>query len=53
MKKTNERNRETSATDVTRQTGGDKNAIRPFHVDVPDAELTELRRRINATKWPE
>jgi pimeloyl-ACP methyl ester carboxylesterase len=22
-------------------------------VDVPDAELTELRRRINATRWPE
>ena len=28
-------------------------AIRPFQVDVPEAELTELRRRINATKWPE
>jgi pimeloyl-ACP methyl ester carboxylesterase len=31
----------------------DKTAIRPFHVDVPEEELTELRRRINATKWPE
>src|SRR5579871_6013876 len=31
----------------------DKNAIRPFHVNVPEAELTELRRRINATRWPE
>ena len=31
----------------------DKNAIRPFQVNVPEAELTELRRRINATKWPE
>ena len=31
----------------------DKNAIRPFHVNVPEAELTELRRRINATQWPE
>ena len=31
----------------------DKTAIRPFHVNVPEAELTELRRRINATKWPE
>jgi pimeloyl-ACP methyl ester carboxylesterase len=30
----------------------DKNAIRPFHVNVPEAELTELRKRINATKWP-
>ena len=32
---------------------GDKNAIRPFHFNAPEAELTELRRRINATKWPE
>ncbi|HYB42006.1 MAG TPA: alpha/beta fold hydrolase [Candidatus Methylomirabilis sp.] len=31
----------------------DTTAIRPFHVDVPDAELAELRRRINATRWPE
>jgi len=29
------------------------NAIRPFRVNVPEAELTELRRRINATRWPE
>jgi pimeloyl-ACP methyl ester carboxylesterase len=39
-------------TEVAQQTG-DKTAIRPFHVNVPEAELTELRRRINATKWPE
>ena len=31
----------------------DKESIRPFHVNVPEAELTELRRRINNTKWPE
>jgi hypothetical protein len=31
----------------------DKTAIRPFHVNVPEVELTELRRRINATRWPE
>src|SRR3954469_16475095 len=28
-------------------------AIRPFHVDVPDEALTEMRRRIAATVWPE
>jgi pimeloyl-ACP methyl ester carboxylesterase len=29
-------------------------AIRPFqNVSVPETELTELRRRINNTKWPE
>jgi Epoxide hydrolase N terminus len=31
----------------------DTAAIRPFKVHVPEAELTELRRRINNTKWPE
>src|ERR1700688_1789565 len=29
------------------------NTIRSFRIDFPDAELTELRRRIIATKWPE
>jgi pimeloyl-ACP methyl ester carboxylesterase len=28
-------------------------AIRPFQVSIPEAELTELRGRINATRWPE
>ena len=28
-------------------------AIRPFQVNTPQEELTELRRRINATRWPE
>jgi pimeloyl-ACP methyl ester carboxylesterase len=27
--------------------------IRPFHVNVPDAELIDLRRRIAATRWPD
>src|SRR5262249_23558546 len=31
----------------------DRAAIRPFQVNVPEAELTELRRRIKATKWPD
>jgi pimeloyl-ACP methyl ester carboxylesterase len=38
---------------MTQQTGSDKTAIRPFHVNVPDAELTDLRTRIDATRWPE
>ena len=38
---------------VVQQTGSDKTAIRPFRVNVSEAELTELRKRINATKWPE
>src|SRR5271157_2540005 len=28
-------------------------AIRQFHVNFPEAELTDLRKRVNATKWPE
>ena len=43
----------TSAPQKGSEQAADKNAIRPFHVNVPETELTELRRRINATKWPE
>jgi len=43
----------TSAPQQGSNQPADKNAIRPFHVNVPEAELTELRGRINATKWPE
>ena len=31
----------------------DSNALRPFRVNVPETELTDLRKRINATRWPE
>ena len=27
--------------------------IRPFHVEIPEDELADLRRRILATRWPE
>jgi pimeloyl-ACP methyl ester carboxylesterase len=30
----------------------DATAIRPFHVEVPEEQLAELRRRIEATRWP-
>ena len=44
-------------TDMTTTTGArtitDKNAIRPFHFDVSDEELADLRRRIKATRWPD
>ena len=26
--------------------------VRPFRVDIPEEKLTELRRRIDATRWP-
>ena len=38
---------------VAQRTDRERSDIRPFHVNVPDAELTELRKRIQATKWPE
>ncbi len=28
-------------------------AVRPFHIDVPEEEIDELRRRVQATRWPE
>jgi len=37
----------------TSEQAADKTAIRPFHVNVPEAELTDLRRRIVATRLPE
>ena len=27
--------------------------IRPFHVDIPEEDLVDLRRRIAATRWPD
>src|ERR1700747_2602370 len=38
---------------ATQRSSEQANAIRPFRVNVSEAELTELRKRINATKWPE
>jgi pimeloyl-ACP methyl ester carboxylesterase len=38
---------------VAAERTADKKAIRPFRVNFPDADLAELRRRINATRWPE
>ncbi|AUT65771.1 epoxide hydrolase family protein [Paraburkholderia terrae] len=40
-------------TEITPAAGGDKTAIRKLRVHVPESQLTELRRRIKATKWPE
>src|SRR3984885_9181083 len=32
--------------------GNDKTAVRPFSANVPEAELDDLRSRVNAAKWP-
>lgn len=42
-----------AATTDSKQTSGDKTAIRPFRIKASDAELNELRRRIKATRLPE
>ena len=42
-----------SATEAAERTGSDTTTIRPFQVGFPEAELSELRRRVNATRWPE
>jgi pimeloyl-ACP methyl ester carboxylesterase len=44
---------QTSATQRGSKQGSDKTGIRPFQFNFPDAELTDLRRRVNATRWPE
>src|SRR3954451_295209 len=44
-----------SITSEPRAAGADAaeaNSIRRFHVDVPEDELADLRRRIAATRWP-
>ncbi len=44
---------QTSATQpASRQTAAQTD-VRPFRVSFPDSELTDLRNRINATRWPE
>jgi pimeloyl-ACP methyl ester carboxylesterase len=40
-------------TETTRQTRSDNGDVRPFNVVFPQSDLTDLRRRINATRWPE
>jgi pimeloyl-ACP methyl ester carboxylesterase len=40
-------------TEVAQQTGSDQTVIRPFHANVAEADLTDMRSRINATRWPE
>jgi len=38
---------------MSSESATDKTALRPFRVEVPQAELDDLRRRILATRWPE
>nr|WP_315598551.1 epoxide hydrolase [uncultured Cupriavidus sp.] len=42
-----------SITEAAPPKSGDKTTIRPLRVNVPEAQLTDLRGRIKATRWPE
>ena len=42
-----------SSTETAEQRGGEVTAIRPFEVRFPESDLADLRRRVNATRWPE
>ena len=44
---------QTSATQQGTKQATDQTAIRPFQIEVPEKDLTELRARIQATRWPE
>jgi pimeloyl-ACP methyl ester carboxylesterase len=39
--------------DAGHETANDRTGIRPFEISFPETELSELRRRILATRWPE
>jgi pimeloyl-ACP methyl ester carboxylesterase len=34
-------------------TTDDRDAIRPYNIDIPEEALTDLRQRIKATRWPD
>lgn len=33
--------------------GSEENAIRPFHIEIPEEALADLRQRVAATRWPD
>jgi hypothetical protein len=37
----------------SRGQAADKDAMRPFHVSIPEEALVDLRRRIAASRWPD
>ncbi|MEM5406362.1 MULTISPECIES: epoxide hydrolase family protein [Paraburkholderia] len=42
-----------AATESTNRSSGQNSLIHPFRAHFPDAGLTELRRRIRMTRWPD
>ena len=44
---------QTTATPPKNDENADKDAIRPFRINIPEEALVDLRRQIAATRWPE
>src|ERR1700676_4559382 len=42
-----------SLFDTAARAGAGDGSIRPFHVNIPQDQLVDLRRRVSATRWPE
>jgi pimeloyl-ACP methyl ester carboxylesterase len=42
-----------ASTTSVQQAAGDTAGVRPFQVGFPQSDLDELRRRVQATRWPE
>jgi Epoxide hydrolase N terminus len=40
-------------TETTQQTRNDNADVRAFNILFPQSDLADLRRRVNATRWPE
>jgi pimeloyl-ACP methyl ester carboxylesterase len=40
-------------TQPKQRAAAEDNAVRPFHINVPEEALVDLRRRIAATRWPD
>jgi pimeloyl-ACP methyl ester carboxylesterase len=44
---------QTTATNRSSEQTGEKNAIRPFHVNIPETALVDLRQRLAQTRLPD
>ena len=44
---------QTGATQERNKQAADKDGIRPFHVSIPEEALSDLRRRLETTRWPD
>ena len=46
-------NAESKNAELADVSDGPPDSLRPFHINVPEAALLDLRQRIAATRWPE